>query len=1092
MYRHFGLLITLILLLAVGISPAKAELSDGLLVWHDFEDLLDDSGNGHDADLSGDAYIADGLLYLDGTEDYADIGTPAGFGPVNPLVDALSDFTIAVAYACTSSAGGEGAPILVSVGPADASGSGDLSLCANSDGQLIDHWWVGAYGSDQSGLGYADGTVHLAIVTYEEATDTYTFYHLDGGAAFDHGSGGSLDWSGEWDETSDYGIRLGGHRNATIRANEGLDFLPDLDGQIDMFAIWNRALDTSEMPEIAEHTPVSAEKARNPNPGNKAEDVCPNVVLSWTPGVFADKHHVYFGTNFEDVNEANQADPRDVYMGSQDEEYYPLAGTLQLERGVTYYWRIDEVNAPPDPTIFKGDVWQFTIEGVGVAIAGDDIIATASSYGEGKEPENTVNGSGLDDDDLHSTVGIDMWLSAKDGPQPTWIQYEFDKVYKLHEMLVWNHNTEFEDLLGFGLKGVTVEYSTNGTDWTELAGVPEFAQASGKDDYAHNTTVNFGGVRAKYVKLTANSNWGGTDQYGLSEVRFLYIPVWPGDRSPQDGAEDVPIDVTLDWREGRETATNQVYLGTDEQAVTGSAVPPVPIAAGGCVSSYGPLSLDLDTTYYWKIAEVNDVEDPNVWESDVWSFTTIDSLIVDDMESYGDGAVVGEPGSKIWYTWKDGEGWTDAEPTYLGNASGSLVELGTDPAFGSRSLMYNYSSNGTNSLGKGGKNFYSEATAAISDLPMIDQDWTKGGAKALSLQFYGDPDNAAGATEQMYVKLNGTKIVYDGDMADIKEPWWHEWLIDLTDFAINLANVTQISIGFGNEGSGTPGGSGTVHFDEIRLYPAQCVAKYGPAGDITNDCFVGVEDFVVLANAWHMPYLAVEYTFDTDLSDTSGNGRHGIDVNSPSVHDGMLTLNGTNFVDIPFGADNPFDGSQDFSIAMDFKTTTPSILISSARDDEPDHHSMAVYIHHWDEPFWGEVVYDNFYVTASTAEDDPFDGEWHTMVVTYEADDEWFTVYLDGVPGEGTEMNPEIPNIADDTVRIGGSLNTEFPYRNDAGNFSDDIDNVRIYNLALSQEDVFNVSGVLFGPADLNKDGAVDFRDYKIVANTWLEEKLWP
>jgi len=84
----------------------------------------------------------------------------------------------------------------------------------------------------------------------------------------------------------------------------------------------------------------------------------------------------------------------------------------------------------------------------------------------------------LDDDDLHSTVDTDMWLSAEDGPQPTWIQYEFDKAYKLHEMWVWNHNTGFEYVLGFGLKDVTVKYSTNGTDWTELAGVPEFAQAA--------------------------------------------------------------------------------------------------------------------------------------------------------------------------------------------------------------------------------------------------------------------------------------------------------------------------------------------------------------------------------------------------------------------------------------------------------------------------------------------------------------------------------------------------------------------------------------------------------------------------------------
>jgi hypothetical protein len=366
----------------------------------------------------------------------------------------------------------------------------------------------------------------------------------------------------------------------------------------------------------------------------------------------------------------------------------------------------------------------------------------------------------------------------------------------------------------------------------------------------------------------------------------------------------------------------------------------------------------------------------------------------------------------------------------------------------------------------------------------------------------------------MYVKINGAKIPYDGDMSDITEEWWHVWLIDLASFGINMQNITHISIGFGSESNTTaPGGSGVVHFDDIRLYPTRCVAEYGPAGDITGDCIVDNEDFAALAKDWRMPQLAVEYKFDTGLFDTSGNSRNGIAQNSPVVSGGVLTLDGTNFVDIPFGADNPFDGSHDFSIAMDFMTKVPSILISSAKEPfepwgegEPGTysgaHAMSIYVHFWDEPFWGEVIYDNYYVTDSRAEDDPLDGEWHTMVVTYDADggwnDEldqptgWVSVYLDGVSGEGSDMDPNIPNIEADTVRIGGSLNTTFPYEDDAGNLSGSIDNVRIYNFALSPEDVRNYPAAPFGPADLNMDGVVDLRDFAILASMWPEEDLWP
>ncbi|GAH96971.1 unnamed protein product, partial [marine sediment metagenome] len=96
--------------------------------------------------------------------------------------------------------------------------------------------------------------------------------------------------------------------------------------------------------------------ATNPNPADEATDVCRKVVLSWAPGEYADKHDVYFGTDFNDVNDANNLDPRgpgEMYRAQQYANSYPVPETLDF--GQTYYWRIDEVNAPPDEdTIFKG------------------------------------------------------------------------------------------------------------------------------------------------------------------------------------------------------------------------------------------------------------------------------------------------------------------------------------------------------------------------------------------------------------------------------------------------------------------------------------------------------------------------------------------------------------------------------------------------------------------------------------------------------------------------------------------------------------------------------------------------------------------
>ena len=88
-----------------------------------------------------------------------------------------------------------------------------------------------------------------------------------------------------------------------------------------------------------------------------------------------------------------------------------------------------------------------------------------------------------------------------------------------------------EPTIGFGAKEVGIEVSTDGITWTALAGVPEFAQAPGTDGYAHNTTVDFGGVLAKYVRLTIKSTWGGRLSVASVRCGSSTCPSWPIRRS---------------------------------------------------------------------------------------------------------------------------------------------------------------------------------------------------------------------------------------------------------------------------------------------------------------------------------------------------------------------------------------------------------------------------------------------------------------------------------------------------------------------------------------------------------------------------------
>jgi hypothetical protein len=391
-----------------------------------------------------------------------------------------------------------------------------------------------------------------------------------------------------------------------------------------------------------------------------------------------------------------------------------------------------------------------------------------------------------------------MWRSSPDGDGLPWIEYEFDRVSKLHEMWVWNHNSSLEKIYGFGFKDVSIEYSADGIDYKALGTTHEFAQAPGTPGYAHET-IDFAGAAAKYVRLTANSTWG-SPLGGLSEVRFFRIPVHAREPYPDSGATGVDLDAILTWRAGREAATHKVSLSADEQAVIDGTAPVSTVTETGFISS----PLDVGTTYYWRVDEVNDAQTPTTWQGEIWNFTTSDFIAVDDFESYNE-IPFGDEGSNLVYmTWMDG--YVDP-PAVRTNGSTMGHTVPFEPSM-ERATVYDgrqsvplYYDNSAASL--------SEATANTSDLA-IGRDWTVGSPQTLVLWVYGATENVP---QQMYVKVGNAKVLYGGDITD---PSWNQWDIDLAGLGINLSNVTQLSIGL--ERIGGTSGSGMVLVDAIRLY----------------------------------------------------------------------------------------------------------------------------------------------------------------------------------------------------------------------------------------------------------------------------------
>jgi len=138
-------------------------------------------------------------------------------------------------------------------------------------------------------------------------------------------------------------------------ANAGRVF----NGLLDEIQIYGGALTADEIQIIMAGSEILNLKAALPEPANQGTEVPRDTAFSWMASDRADTHNVYFGDNFDDVNEAGLDDPRGVLVGENlADNSYELSELLEFD--TTYYWRVDEVNAPPESEINRGSVWSFT------------------------------------------------------------------------------------------------------------------------------------------------------------------------------------------------------------------------------------------------------------------------------------------------------------------------------------------------------------------------------------------------------------------------------------------------------------------------------------------------------------------------------------------------------------------------------------------------------------------------------------------------------------------------------------------------------------------------------------------------------------
>jgi hypothetical protein len=659
----------------------------------------------------------------------------------------------------------------------------------NYNNQNAADFWVAADGAVGSGS-YSDPGVlplntwvRLVVVRRLEDGSWVRDVYIDGTKVLDNLGVETLD-----DNSSLY---------TNAQQDEGqFTILSDADAtayagcELDNFAFVAGALSDAEVADLGAYRTQGIFGVRGlasePAPADRATDVPCDSDLGWTPDETARTHDVYLGTNWDDVNDAGRADPRGVLV-SQDQEAAAYVPEEPFEYGRTYFWRIDEVNGAPDYTVFKGDVWSFTTEPYAYPVT--SLTVKASGEQETSPAVRTIDGSGLDEFDQHGVDVKTMWLSSL----PAWIQYTFDTEQKLHELWVWNANSEIESIMGFGARDVTIEYSTDGETWTRLENVPQFAQGTGTATYTANTVVDFGGVMAKHVKLTVDAAWGSTGAAGLSEVRFFYVPLRAFGPDPASGATGVSLETELNWRPGRGMTSHTVYIDKDGDAVAGGT------AAAHTVTdhSYTPSSLDFATQYFWRVDEIGD---SGTYAGDLWSFTTEEFAVVDDFESYTDNIDAEET---IYQAWTDG----------VTNGTGSYVgyENSKNGTFGETAIVHGGRQSMPLTYDNTKSPYYSEARREFDSA----QNWTVNGADTLSLYFRGAATNSS---EPLYVTVKDNSksaTVTHSNAAATTVAEWQQWKIPLSDFTAAGVKATAVKgmvIGVGNK---TAAGTGIVYIDDI-------------------------------------------------------------------------------------------------------------------------------------------------------------------------------------------------------------------------------------------------------------------------------------
>jgi hypothetical protein len=439
--------------------------------------------------------------------------------------------------------------------------------------------------------------------------------------------------------------------------------------------------------------------AHNPIPVDGGIFVGPDTDLSWSAGLDATIHYVYFGADRDAVVNATDG------ASTAETSYDP--GTLQND--TTYYWRVDEFDGSQ---VIAGDVWSFT---------------TLPSGSGGLQAEffsDVTDMSGIP-----QVVRVDPQIDFnwnQDSPAPTINRGMFSVRWRGEIEIPATDTYTFTTRSNDGSR-IYVNGQLVVDDW----GTHAARDSSGTLDLEAGNYP----ITVEYMQDGANANIVVSWQSDLIPKQTIpSVVLSPVVRaaliSPANGAVDVSQNPRLSWVAAATDAKHDLYVGDDPDAVAQATTATGGIYKGQLdVATMVLENLEAGKTYYWRVDEAIAGDPQSPIKGNVWSFTTSKYLVLDDFENYND-IDEGEPESdRIYLTWLDGfdsptNGSTIGYPNPDFLAGEHIVETGfVNGGLQSGPMLYDNT----------GTARFSEAILPVTS----HSDWTASGVDSLVLWYRG-------------------------------------------------------------------------------------------------------------------------------------------------------------------------------------------------------------------------------------------------------------------------------------------------------------------------------------------------------------------